>query len=124
MYPYLASILPDGHTLVNSERHPYIEVVGGTAKNDMKPDFWCSLIPALITRKNPPARFPVEDCTYGCPLDNCSFTVDCILDGKICGKDEKGALNMADCGKLFRYLDALSINRNANPRGAFYNSSE
>jgi hypothetical protein len=120
MYPLLASMLPEGLTLVNSEHHKWLEVEGGTSKNDQKPDFWVSPISQLVAVKNLPKTHAVDGCTYGCPLDNCAFTVDCILDGKM----GDGALSMEDCGKLFWYLHSLSTSRNANPRGAFYNSSE
>jgi hypothetical protein len=121
MYPHLALMCSEKETLVNSERFQYlVEVDGGSAKNDMKPDFWISLIRELLVMKLPEGAYFVPNCLYGCPLVNCAFTVDCFLDAKI----GKGALTLTDIGKLFWYLNAFSTAGNINPRGAFYNSSE
>ena len=119
MFYHLRRIFP-GSNLINSEWHRWMEVpAGGTPKNDLKPDFfdWPFNTDCLIVIKLPPAKFPVEGCTYGHPIDYCAFMVDTVLDGK------NVEINLSEIGKLFVYLDTLSKCGNKNPHGMFYNDT-
>ncbi len=121
MFPLLSTIF-DGR-LINSERHPWLEVEGRTARNDLRPDFfyWPLGPDCLIETKQGPKQNPVEDCVYGCPMKNCAFMVDVILDGKV---TEFESIPLSEIGKLFKYLDTMSMCRNQFPRGLFYNHKE
>jgi hypothetical protein len=72
-----------------------------------------------VSPGSPNPTFPTETF-YGKPLENCSFLVDVVLEGKM----GNGAITNDQVGQLFRYLSALSETGVQHPRGIIYNSSE